>query len=227
MSSGPAEATLRPAAAPVAGWRSLLWAPVVVLVCGATGILVARLAVPVARSRYFPWIIGRGLGLAAFAALAALVAAGLWARHPWRFRLGFPHPETTLRLHASLAAATLVLVAAHVTSLALDSYAGVGWIGVLLPGAATYRPTAVALGVAALWLFVAVSASVRLGARLVRRAWLPIHHLAMPMFAVTFAHGLLAGTDTPRLRIAYAVVGSAVVALWVSRRVARPVLDER
>jgi len=201
--------------------RALAWAPVVVVAAGGFGILAARLSLPVAKSGYFPWIVGRGLGLAAFAGLAVLVALGLWARHPWQARVRLLHPETTLRLHASLAAGTTVLVAGHVVFLATDKYAGVGWVGALLPGAAVYRPLPVALGVAALWTLLAVAASARLGGRLVGRAWLPIHHLSIPMFAAAFAHGVLAGSDTPTLRAGYAAVGSAIVLLWLTRRLAR------
>jgi hypothetical protein len=204
---------------------AILWAPVVLVVAAAAGAVVAVLALPVVHNRYFPWIVGRGLGLSAYVALTGLTAVGLWMRHPWRLRWPLLHPETVLRLHATLAASTVVLVAGHLVSLASDRYAGVGWRGALLPGASVYRSIPVAIGVAAFWAMLAVAASARLGAALLRGRWLLVHQLSMPIFAAVFVHGVLAGTDTVALRAAYAATGLAIAGLWVTRRLAAPVLN--
>jgi methionine sulfoxide reductase heme-binding subunit len=81
-----------------------------------------------------------------------------------------------------------------------------------------YRPFAVALGTVSLYLAVLVGASAALAGRLVGRAWRPIHHIALVIFGLSWAHGLLAGSDTPRLRLMYAVTGGLVAVLAVSRR---------
>lgn len=201
---------------------ALSWAPVVLVAAAGSGFVLAQLTSPLVHSRYFPWIIGRGMGLAAYCSMWAMCLIGLWLRHPWRWRRPVLHPETALRLHASLAAATLVLIAGHVISLVLDRYAGVGWIGVFVPGVASYRPVAVGVGVVALWLLVAVAASARLGGRLIGRAWLPIHRLSLPLFVAVFCHGVLAGTDTPTLRVAYGTTGALVVITYLTSRLARP-----
>lgn len=203
---------------------AVAWAPLVLIVSAGAGAAVAVLGIPVVHNPYFPWIVGRGLGLSAFVSLSCLVALGLWLRHPWRLRWTVMHPETALRLHAALASATLVLVAGHLASLASDRYAGVGWRGAVLPGASAYRTVPVALGVAAFWALIAIGLSARLGAGLLRGRWLLVHWLSMPVFAATFVHGALAGTDTVPLRFAYVVTGLGVTALWVTRRLARPVL---
>src|SRR3954447_12390818 len=72
--------------------------------------------------RMLPWVLGRGLGIAGYLCLVALTAAGLWLRHPWRIRWRRPAVEAQLRLHAVLAAMTLVLVVGHVVALVLDTY---------------------------------------------------------------------------------------------------------
>ncbi len=200
----------------------LPWGPVVLVAAAGSGFAVARLTSPYVYSRYFPWIIGRSTGLAAYCSMWAMCLIGLWLRHPWRWRRPLLHPETALRLHAALAAVTIVLTGAHVVSLALDRYAGVGWLGVVLPGSATYRPVAVGVGVVALWLLVAIAATARLGARLIGRAWLPIHRLALPVFTAVFCHSVLTGTDTPTLRIAYATSGAAVVVTYLTSKLGRP-----
>ena len=196
-------------------------AAVVLAVACAGGYGAARFASPVVHNRYFPWIVGRGLGLAAYFALALLVCLGIWLRHPWRFHWVVVRPETALRLHAAFASATVLLVLGHIVSLASDSYAGVGWLGAILPGRSAYRTVPVALGVAAFWAFLLVAATARLGIRLVGRKWLPIHRLAAPIFAAVFTHGVLAGTDTPRLRLVYVVSAATVLLLWLTRHLAR------
>ncbi|HEY7948645.1 MAG TPA: hypothetical protein VID75_13285, partial [Acidimicrobiales bacterium] len=178
-----------------------------------TGYIVARFSAPVIHNRYFPWIMGRTLGLGAYVALVALVALGIWVRHPWRHRRPVLHPETRLRLHAALGATVVVLVIAHVVALASDRYAGVGWKGALVPAAASYRPLAVSLGVLAAYGLLAVTITAALGGRLVGRHWLAVHRLAAPTLLLVWFHGVLAGSDTGRLRIVYAVSGGLVVLL--------------
>ena len=176
--------------------------------------------------RMLPWVLGRGLGLAAYLSVVALTCAGLWLRHPWRVRWRRPAVEGQLRVHAALAALTLVLVAGHIVALALDSFAGVGWKGAVVPGAATYRPTAVAIGTVSLYLGLLVGVSAALAGRIGRRAWLPVHRLAAGVFALVWVHGVVAGSDSSRLATVYLVSGAVVIALAVSRRLAHsPAVD--
>ena len=79
-----------------------------------------------------PWILGRGLGVAAYLALAGDRAVpAYWIHHPCDRGSAGPRRPACLWAHVYLAAASVVLVAGHVTALALDRYAGVGWTGVL------------------------------------------------------------------------------------------------
>ena len=105
-----------------------------------------------------------------------------------------PSTVAVLWAHVSLAAATVVLVAGHLAALALDRYAGVGWVGALVPWAAPARPTPVALGtLAACYGVVLVTAA----------AWpapsaggvVPVHSAAVLVFCCTLAHGITAGSD--------------------------------
>ncbi len=186
-----------------------------------TGYLVARFSFPATQSRYFPWIVGRALGLGAYVALVALVALGIWLRHPWRHRWPFLHPEARLRLHAALGATTCLLVGGHIAALAADPYAGVEWPGTLVPGTSSYRPVAVTLGVLGLYFLVAITATAAVGGRLVGRHWLAVHRLATPTVSLVWFHGVLAGSDTPRLRVFYAVSGAVIIVLTLTRVLAR------
>ncbi len=167
-----------------------------------------------------PWVLGRGLGLAALGALTLLVASGLWFRHPWRRRRRVPGAYGELRVHAALGSAALVLTAAHIVALALDHYAGVGWAGAFVPGRSGYRPVPVALGTAALYLGLLVGLTAALAGRLaVGRHWYAVHRTASAVFVLVWLHAVLAGSDAAGLRPVYVVSGAAMLALAFTRRV--------
>ena len=196
------------------------WLSLAVLVLGAAvavGYWLAVVSRPVTTSRMMPWLAGRTLGLGAYATLTVLVCVGIWLRHPWRSRWALLSPESALRAHAALGAAATLLVLGHLASLALDAYAHVGWVGALVPGRSQYRTTAVALGVIAFYLMLAVAGTAGLAGRLTRGHWLTVHQIALPLFTLAWFHGVLSGTDTPTLRLVYVATGLAVGALAVTR----------
>jgi len=172
-------------------------------------------------SRNFPWISARALGIAAYLSLTALVALGLWMRHPWRFKLRLGHAESRLRTHAILAVSTVGLVVAHLVFLATDHYAGVGWAGALVPGMSHYRTLGVGLGVSALYLMGAISLTARFAGRRGTRHWLGVHRLAIVTFAVTWFHGVISGIDVVVLRPLYVTTGAFIAMLCVTRLFAR------
>lgn len=184
------------------------------------GYVLTRWAASGTSARMLPWVLGRGLGVAAYAALVALALFGLWLRHPWRLRRPILTPVAHLRIHALLAAATLVLVAGHIVALVLDKYAGVGLVGAVVPGRSGYRTTAVALGTLGVYVGLLVGVTAALAGRIIGRAWLPIHRLAVVAFGLVWMHGVLAGSDTSALRMMYAISGCAVVAMAITRRLA-------
>ena len=101
------------------------------------------------------------------------------------------------------------------------NFAGVGWVGVVVPWHAQYRPTAVALGSLALYGIVLVAATASLAGSLARRVWLPIHSMSAVLFALCLGHGLLAGSDSHALWSLYALSGVVVGCLQVTRMAAR------
>ncbi len=167
--------------------------------------------------RMLPWILGRGLGVAAYLALTAMVALGVWLRHPWRSRFHRTSAEAVLRGHVTLAACTLTLLAGHLTSLALDRYAGVGWVGALVPFGAHYRPTGVALGTLAFYGVVLVAGTAALAGSIGRRVWFPVHTVSVLVFCLTLAHGALSGSDGYTLRWVYVASGVLVLGLQATR----------
>ncbi len=176
----------------------------------AAGYAFGVLLAPLTKSRMFPWEVARATGIGAFLALGAVTFLGLRFRKPSRRGPG-GHRQTLLRFHTALVPALAVLVVAHVASLLADRYSGVGWLSLLVPGRSAYRPAAVALGTSALYLLVVIVGSAALAGRAVVRArWVGFHRLAYPLFGLVWLHGVLAGSDTPRLRALYVIVGLAV-----------------
>jgi DMSO/TMAO reductase YedYZ heme-binding membrane subunit len=183
----------------------------------AAGFGFASLFAPTLHSKYFPWITGRALGIAGYLSLTALVALGIWMRHPSRFRWPSVHSETRLRLHATIGTATIALVVGHLASLASDHYAGVGWVGAFVPGVAKYRTFAVSLGIIALFFMILLMVSARTAGRRGARHWYLYHRFSIVTFLLVWFHGVLAGTDTTALRVLYMTTGVGVGLLALTR----------
>ena len=179
----------------------------VVAVAAGAGYFSGVLLGPLTHNRNFPWIVARATGIGAFLAMAALCFTGLVFRRPTG-RQGRLHPETQLRVHAVLGAAVLALLAGHIASLLADRYSGVTWASLVVPNAAHYRPGAVTWGsTAAITATAVVVTAAMAGRRLVGGRWALVHRLAVPAFALTWVHGVLAGSDTAALRLVYVLVG--------------------
>lgn len=170
-----------------------------------------------AHNRMLPWIVGRATGIAAYLLLVALVGVGMWLSHPWRTRWPVLHPTTRLRSHVVLSVFVFVFVVLHVAAMVSDRYAGVGWLGALVPGASHYRSVPVALGTLAVGAGLAAGVTAWLANSVCQRIWKPIHRLASGCLALVWFHGVLAGTDTAALSVMYALTGAGLLVLGVSR----------
>lgn len=148
------------------------------------------------------WYVARGSGIVAWGIMALSMFWGLALSS--RFLGKRAKPNWMLDLHRFLGGLSVVFIGTHVVSLVLDSYVTFGWLDVLVPGATTYQPLAVAWGVIAMYLALAVEVTSLLRKRLSKRAWRRTHYLSFPLFAVSTIHLLSVGTDSssPLLRTA-------------------------
>ncbi|HEY4331347.1 MAG TPA: ferric reductase-like transmembrane domain-containing protein [Ilumatobacteraceae bacterium] len=159
------------------------------------------------------WYFARSGGIVAWVLLAASVFWGLALSS--RFLGKQPKPNWMLDLHRFLGGLAVVFTAVHVLSIVADSYVSFGLADVLVPFGGSYHPAAVAWGIVAMYLLLAVEITSLLRKKLSKRVWKMTHFLSFPLFASATIHMLWVGTDrhVPVLRYGslLAVVGLVVL----------------
>ena len=167
------------------------------------------------------WLAARSTGIVAFLLLTLQAILGLVLSHPtnkstWRLS------RTLFPWHDQLWVFIAAFVGAHVLSLVVDPYSGVGVSGAFIPGLSEYRSVPVALGTLALYAFLITVLTARYTRLLPRGMWLALHRLAIVVIAASWSHGVLAGTDSGAFEPLYITTGLALVAAaayryWIVR----------
>jgi sulfoxide reductase heme-binding subunit YedZ len=139
------------------------------------------------------WLLARATGFTAYLLLTASVLAGLVLKSRPFTAL---KPATATDLHRTLAALSLGALAAHGLALVVDGAIDIGIGALLVPGLAPYRPFWTATGVVAGELMLLVYASFSLRRRIGQKNWRRLHYVTFAVFALSTAHGLMAGTDS-------------------------------
>jgi predicted ferric reductase len=166
------------------------------------------------------WYTARGAGIVAWVLATGAVVLGLLLSGRFGRR---PKPAWLLDLHRFLGGLVVAFVAVHLGALVADSTVAFGPAELAVPFASAWRPGAVAWGVVAAWLLVAVELTSLVQRRLPRRFWHAVHLTSFVVFVASTIHALAAGTDAanPWFR-GFALVSSAVVLnLTVLRIVSR------
>jgi len=142
----------------------------------------------------FPWYVARAAGIVSWALLAA---ATLWGLALSTRALGNrPRANWLLDLHRWLGGTALAFTGVHVVALLADQYVHFGLVEILVPFTSSWHPVAVAWGVVAAYLLLAVELTSLARNRLSKRAWRRVHTTTFVLFVVATIHGLTAGTDT-------------------------------
>jgi len=165
------------------------------------------------------WYLSRASGMVAWALLAGAVLWGLLLST--RVFDRNPSPKWFTDLHRFLGGTAVVFVAIHVGTILADSYVHFRVVDVLVPLSAKWHPVAIAWGVVAMWLLLAVEVSSLAMRFLPRRVWHAIHLSSYALFVSATLHGLSAGPDT-RKHVFELVLSAtlAVVTLLVLVRIA-------
>jgi methionine sulfoxide reductase heme-binding subunit len=172
------------------------------------------------------WYLSRSAGIVAWVMLTGSVLWGIvlasdlfprWRRGAW-----------LLAMHRWLAALTFVFLGAHVVTLLFDTYAKLRVPDVLLPFASSWRPTALAVGILALYLLVAVQLTALAMKHVSKRWWRDVHVLSYVVFWGVTIHAALAGTDAAKpLYLVTSIVALSAVVFAVSYRVLSHHLPKR
>ena len=139
------------------------------------------------------WYISRSSGIVAWIVLTASIVWGLALSSRLVRRRGVP--AWLLDLHRFLGTLTIVFSLIHIGGLVADNYVHVGWSELFVPMSTTWRPGAVAWGIVALYLVVAIQITSWMMRRMPRRVWHAIHLTSFPMFAMATVHGYQSGHD--------------------------------
>jgi succinate dehydrogenase hydrophobic anchor subunit len=168
------------------------------------------------------WLAARATGVVTLLLLTAQIVFGLVLSHP--------HNKTTWKLskrifpwHDHIWVFVMAFLVAHVVSLIVDPKAGVDATGAFIPGLSQYRSAPVALGTLAMYAFIVTAVTARWTKLLPNGMWLKLHRFSLAIFAFSWLHGILAGTDSPALEGAYIAMAAAVTAAgayryWAAKR---------
>jgi hypothetical protein len=150
------------------------------------------------------WHIARASGIVAWALAAATV---LWGLALSTRALG-PRPRAPwlLDLHRFLGGLTVVFVAVHLIGLWADSYVTFGLTELFVPMASAWRPGAVAWGIVAFYLLLAVEITSLLQSHLPKRVWRGVHLSSYALFTAGTIHLLTAGTDADNVVLRWTAV---------------------
>ena len=96
----------------------------------------------------------------------------------------------------------------HLGALVADSFVHFGVADLLVPFASSWKSGAVAWGVLAFWLLVAVELSSLMMRRLPRRTWRTIHLTSYLAAVMATVHAFTAGTDADNPLVIWSVVAS-------------------
>lgn len=163
------------------------------------------------------WYLARATGLVAWALAVLSLALGLaLATRALGTR---PKGPWLLDLHRWTGGLAVLFTAAHVGALLADSYVQLDVSDVLVPFASEWKPGAVAWGVVALWLLLAVEVTSLLMPRLPKRLWRAVHLSSYVVAVAATLHGVSAGTDATNPVVPWAVLlGLALLTFFVTYR---------
>lgn len=167
------------------------------------------------------WYAARASGLVAWAVVTLSLLWGLALSTRLVRRRGVP--AWLLDLHKFLGTLSIVFVAVHVVALWADNYVYFGPRELFVPFASSWRASAIAWGIAATYLLVAIQLTSWAMKRIPRRVWHGVHVLSIPMFAMATVHGFTAGADAGNVAVEWvATTGGLAVCLLVTFRMWTP-----
>jgi len=169
------------------------------------------------------WYLARAGGLTAWSLLCVAVLWGLLLSTRVLGRR--PRPAWLLDLHRMLGGLAMVFTGLHLVGLYFDRWAGFGLLELLVPLQSGYRPAAVAWGIVAFYVLLAIELTSLVKARIPDAVWRWVHRSAFVLFLLATVHTFMAGSDGANkwvrggaVLVCYALVVLTVFRLGVLRQ---------
>lgn len=172
------------------------------------------------------WFVSRSSGMVAWAVCTASILWGLALSTRLIRRRGAP--AWLLDLHRFLGVLSIVFTTIHMIALYVHAKVEFkefpfGLPELLVPWESIYKPGAVAWGIVAFYLLVAVQVSSWLMKHIRRKLWHTIHLTSFGLFVMATIHSFTAGTDRGNRLVQWvALTGGALVFFLVLFRLLAP-----
>ncbi|MFA6494898.1 MAG: ferric reductase-like transmembrane domain-containing protein [Candidatus Paceibacterota bacterium] len=141
-----------------------------------------------------PWYITRSAAITAYVLMFIVVVLGTGMTGGFVYRFINPIKAWTIHKYVSIALGVVVLV--HIFSLFFDSFVHFGITELFVPLASSFKPVYVGMGIIGFYLLViTILVSIFLRIR-TPRFWRATHYVVYPLFAFSFVHGVMTGTDS-------------------------------
>ncbi len=150
------------------------------------------------------WYAARASGMVTWSLVTASVLWGLALSTRLIRRRGAP--AWTLDLHRFLGTLSFAFLGVHLVAIWADSYVHFGPRALFVPMGSQWRPGAVAWGVVAMYLLVAIQLTSWSLHLLPRRLWRAVHFTSFPLFAIATLHGFTAGADNTNIVVQWAAL---------------------
>jgi hypothetical protein len=159
------------------------------------------------------WYAARASGIVAWVVLTASVVWGLMLST--RISRTRPKPNWVLDLHRYLGGTALVYTGFHLASLWADSYVHFDIVDMLVPFASSWRPAAVAWGVAAFYLVAAVELTSLFKRHISKRLWRGVHMSSFALLVGVWVHAFSSGSDMSGPVARWFAFGSAATVVFL------------
>jgi methionine sulfoxide reductase heme-binding subunit len=159
------------------------------------------------------WYAARATGIVGWVLLTASVLWGLALSTRVLGRQ--PRPGWMLDIHRYLGGSAVIYTALHIASLWADSFVHFSASDLFVPMASSWRPGAIAWGIAVMYLLVAVEITSLLKRRIPTRIWRAVHVSSLAALAATWVHAFSAGSDMGSPIARWFAIGSEVTVLFL------------
>lgn len=169
------------------------------------------------------WYVTRASALIAWALMTLSVVWGILLST--RILRRVDNPGWLQDLHRFLGGLSVIMVLLHMVTLMLDGWLHLSLVQVLVPFTSDFKPIAVALGIVAFYLLIAVQGSSMIMHRLPRKFWKALHYASYAVVLLVSFHAGLSGTDVGSL--GYKILAFSLIGLTAAATVVRIAVTNR